>query len=248
VSLLQRLAALAGYELRRRDKPRDPLRQLVLALDRAGIEAVVDVGANRGQYAMALRAAGWRGPILSIEPIAELRQTLAARAAHDRLWQVLPALAIGDRDGTATLEISAESDMSSLRPQTGQLRELSPSSAIVERREVPVRRLDLLPELTQSSWRRIFVKIDVQGAEWQVLDGARGLDKRLIGLQLEMALVPLYVGEADWRSTVDRLAAAGYDLYLLIPGYFERKLVRQMQVDGIFFRPFQGLPMRERDA
>ena len=52
-----------------------------------------------------------------------------------------------------------------------------------------------------------------------------------------MALVPCYEGERDWRATIDALARDGFELRLLLPGYFERKLGRQLQVDGVFYRP-----------
>jgi hypothetical protein len=51
-----------------------------------------------------------------------------------------------------------------------------------------------------------------------------------------MALVRLYAGEPLWREMVDRLEAMGFGLHLLIPGYYERKLGRQLQVDGVFYR------------
>ena len=234
--LLRRLAAALGYDLVPRRKSRDPMRRLVLVLERFAVDLVVDVGANEGQYAAALREAGWRGPILSIEPISEVRDRLARRAAADPLWTVTPAFAAGAEAGRHTLEISAESDMSSLHRQSPLLQTLSPSSAVIECREVEVRRLDRLAELEEARYRRLFVKLDIQGAEAEALDGMEGLWPRLAGLQLEMALLPLYEAETDWRTMTDRLAARGYAPYLWLPGYFEPKLARQVQVDGVFFK------------
>jgi FkbM family methyltransferase len=233
---LRRVARALGYELVPLRKARQPEIRLVAALRRAGIDAVVDVGANAGQYALRLREAGWSGPILSIEPLAELRDRLASRAARDPAWQVAPAMALGRTAGSATLEVSSESDMSSLQAQTPLLERLSPSSRIVERRLVPIQRLDGLEMLVRSPWQRLFVKLDVQGAEPQVLAGAEGLWPRIRGLQVEMALLPLYEGETDWRSMVDDLAGRGYEPHLLVPGYFEPRLAREVQVDGVFFR------------
>ena len=213
-------------------KPREPLAQLVHTLGLFGVDTVVDVGANEGQYAAGLRAHGWDGPIVSVEPIPAVHARLAARAAGDPRWTVLPPLAVGAEDGDALLELSAESDMSSLLPQGEILRRVSPSSAVRERLRVPLRRLDglALPA------GRLFLKLDVQGGEWAALDGAAGLLPRVAGLQVEMALVTLYEGERPWRETVDRLEGLGFALHLLIPGYYERKLGRQVQVDGVFYR------------
>jgi FkbM family methyltransferase len=218
------------------DKPQGPEAQLAFCLERFGIGTVLDVGANRGQYARRLRRAGYGGAILSIEPIPTLRDALAAEAAGDPLWRVAPALALGERDGLAELEVSAEDDMSSLLPQTELLGRISPSSRVLRKVSVPLRRLDtLLPELAPEG--PLFLKLDVQGYEHEVLAGAAGVLGRIAGLQLEMALVPLYQGERSWRDTVDWAEAQGFALHLLIPGYFEQKLARQLQVDGVFFRP-----------
>ncbi|MFO1037153.1 MAG: FkbM family methyltransferase [Geminicoccaceae bacterium] len=215
-------------------KPREPWAQLVDTLHRNEVGLVVDVGANLGQYARILRREGWQGRILSIEPIPEIRAELAAAAADDPGWTVLPPMAMGDHIGTAILEVSAETDMSSLLPQNDLLREVSPSSHIERRIAVPLQRLDALPELRDE--QRLFLKLDVQGAEPQALAGAEGLMGRVIGLQVEMALVPVYAGERLWTETIGALGAAGFDLHLLIPGYYERKLGRQLQVDGVFYR------------
>lgn len=220
---------------RRRAKPREPWDQLVHALSFHGIDAVLDVGANRGQYARRLRRHGWSGPVLSFEPLPDLYAELCAAAAGDPAWQVAPPMALGARAGTAVLYRSAESDMSSLLPQGLLLRQISPSSRVVEQVTVAVDRLDRRPEVAPC-WRRLFLKIDVQGFEPEVLAGATGLDARLAGLQLEAGLVPLYEGERDFRHLLRLVEAKGFSLHLLIPGYYERKLGRQLQVDMVFFR------------
>lgn len=210
--------------------------QLAYTLQRQAIDAVVDVGANAGQYAARLRTAGWRGPILSIEPIPEVREALLARAAPDTLWEVAPVMAVGASTGEVTLEVSAESDMSSTLAQSPLLRDISPTSAVVRRIVVPQRRLDALDLVVDRPWRRLFVKIDVQGAEPAVLAGLAGLWPRVQGLQLELALLPLYEGEVRWLDLIGDLATRGYAPYLLFPGYFARALGRQVQLDAVFYR------------
>jgi FkbM family methyltransferase len=233
--IARRLAQAFGYDLIPRRKLKDLDAQLVATLERRGVDAVVDVGANRGQYATRLRAAGWHGPVLSIEPIPEVHAALVRRAASDPAWEVAPPMAIGATRGEALLEVSAESDMSSSLRQSPLLRAISPSSAVVRRIAVPQRRLDELDEL-RPSWRRLFVKIDVQGAEPLVLAGMDGLWQRVQGLQLEMALVPLYEGEQPWLDVIVGLASRGFAPHLLFPGYFARALGRQVQLDAVFYR------------
>lgn len=217
-------------------KPKDVGRQLTLLLTHQEVDLVLDVGANTGQYAKRLRRDGYTGRILSFEPLPDLHAGLVATAEADRDWIIAPPMALGAASGTATLQRSAESDMSSLRYQTALLERLSPSSAVIEEVPVRVERLDrVVPTLADA--KRPFLKLDIQGGEADALDGAAALLPTLTGLQIEMSLVPCYEGEADFRSMTDRLHRLGFDLAMVLPGYFDGKVCRQLQVDGVFLRP-----------
>jgi FkbM family methyltransferase len=233
---LQRLARRLGHDLIPRAKARPLQAQLIAVLERFEVGCVIDVGANAGQYGATLREWGYAGRIVSFEPQAEAHRRLARRAAADPRWRVAPRMALGERDGEALIEISAESDMSSILPQSALLQRISPSSRILRRERVPLARLDGVLGDYVDPEDRIFLKIDTQGYEAQVLAGARGLLPRLQGVQLEMPLVRCYEGERDFRELIDDLAEAGFRPFLFMPGYFERKLARQLQVDGVFMR------------
>jgi FkbM family methyltransferase len=221
-------------------KPKSGPAQLVAILTHEAVDAVLDVGANAGQYGLMLRREGFAGPILSFEPLPEPRAALHATAATDPAWQVAPAMALGDVAGEVVIERSAESDMSSVLPQAPLLQTLSPSSVVVERLRVPCARLDALGDLVDPAWRRIHLKIDVQGFEPHVLEGAQGLVPRLATIQLELSLRPVYSGEVDWRVMIERLEALGFRPALVLPGYFERKLARMLQLDMVFAREATG--------
>ncbi len=47
---------------------------------------------------------------------------------------------------------------------------------------------------------------------------------------------PNYEGERDYRELLDAMDAQGFVPCLFIPGYFERTLARQLQIDGVFMR------------
>jgi FkbM family methyltransferase len=233
---MQRLARRLGYDLTPRRKAKPVEAQLIAVLERFEIACVLDVGANAGQYGSLLRAWGYRGRIVSFEPVPAAHARLELRAAGDPAWQVAPRMALGAKDGEATIEIAAESDMSSIMPQTELLRRVSPSSQVIARERVPLRRLDGLAKEYLKHAEGIFLKVDTQGFEAEVLAGARELLPRLRGIQLEMSLVRCYEGERDFRELIDDLENAGFRPWLLFPGYFERKLARQLQIDGVFMR------------
>lgn len=223
-----------GLDYRR--GPREHWQRVASLLDHFGIDRVLDVGANSGQYAGYLRDAGWRGDIVSFEPIASVHAALVRNAARDPGWQAAPAMALGAEDGEAEITVSKESDMSSLLPMRPEILEVSPSTAAAGRERVTVRRLDSIFDDYVPKGARVFLKIDTQGSEAAVLDGAAESLGRITGLQIELSLIPLYEGEAAWRDIVDRLEAAGFELRFVLPGKFDRHLMRMLQFDGVFFR------------
>ncbi|HUT49496.1 MAG TPA: FkbM family methyltransferase [Alphaproteobacteria bacterium] len=211
-------------------------QRIAAMLDDAGVTVLLDVGANEGQYVGYLRAAGWSGRVVSFEPVAAAHAKLTANAARDADWQVAPAMALGAADGQAEITVSKETDMSSLLPLRDEILRVSPSSAAAGTEIVAVRTLDRVFADYIGADDRAFLKIDTQGYERAVLDGAAATLPRLAGLQVELSLTPLYQGEGDWRALVDRIEAAGFALSFVLPGYYDRHLKRMLQFDGVFMR------------
>ena len=76
----------------------DPLHGLSVLLQHLAVDLVVDVGANDGGYATALRELGYRRRIVSFEPLAEPFARLSERAGSDGSWDVVQC-ALGDQRG-----------------------------------------------------------------------------------------------------------------------------------------------------
>jgi len=236
LTLLQRLARGLGYDLTPAKKAKSPNAQLTAFLKHHRIDTVLDVGANVGQYGQRLRDWGYEGRIISFEPLSTAHQKLGLRSAPDQHWTIAPRMAIGAENGEVEIQVSAETDMSSILPQSDLMKDISPTSMIEATERVPIHRLENVAPDYISADDRVFLKIDTQGFEPKVLDGAGQLLPHLIGLQLEMSLLPIYEGESDYLAMIQRLGDAGFKLHLVIPGYFERKLARQLEIDGVFIR------------
>ncbi|MGP1395414.1 MAG: FkbM family methyltransferase [Inquilinaceae bacterium] len=214
---------------------RDTAR-LVRVLAHRGITLVADVGANVGQYATRLRQGGYGGRMVSFEPLAEAHAALTAAAADDPGWIVAPPQAIGDSGRPVTINVSAESDMSSILAFRPEMETLLSSATYVDAVTVPQARLDeaLVPWIEPDD--RILLKIDTQGYERPVLAGAAGLMDRIDAIQIEMAIIEVYDGEPSYLAMIELLAGLGYHPVLFIPGYFNRRTARMMQMDGVFVR------------
>jgi FkbM family methyltransferase len=215
-------------------------RSLVRILDHHGIDAVLDVGANVGQYATRLRQGGWGGRIVSFEPLPDAHAVLEKAAAPDALWEIAPRMALGAGAGTVSLNVSAESDMSSTLPFVPEMADLLDSAAYTGTVTAPLARLDEVFGEYAGNTGRVLLKIDTQGTEAAVLEGASGVLDRIYGIQLELSIVPVYQGERTYLDMIAALGELGFQPALFIPGYFNQRSARLISMDGVFIRAWEN--------
>lgn len=221
---------------RRLDLVADPYpARIVAMLEHLGIGTVLDVGANIGQFATALRASGYRGTIVSCEPLSDAFAHLRRRAGHDPSWEVRQT-AVGRESGTARINVSANSFSSSLLEMTAAHTSAAPGSETVAAETVPLTTLEELARELDVDPDRTLLKIDTQGYEPQVLDGAGPLVGKLAAISLELSFVPLYAGQQLFDELVARLREAGYVLYAIEGGFGDKRTGRMLQCDGLFVR------------
>lgn len=210
--------------------------KIALTLKAHAIDTVIDIGANNGQTRDYLRFGGYEGDIISVEPLPALQRTLQNKAKRDPCWSVLPPLAIGDHDGTCLMNVSEASDMSSALPSSSALMSALPKTRVVEQVEVPMKTLDTLLSDLNLEGRNVFVKMDTQGYEMRILENAPMALPALKGLQLELSLFELYEGETLYDDIIAFLKTRGFHAHMIVENNFSRKLNRQLQVDGIFYK------------
>jgi FkbM family methyltransferase len=226
-----------GIRLERNNPNTSSELRLAKMLAAEQVDLVIDVGANSGQYARSLRSAGYGHQILSFEPLSSAHAALEAAACREEKWAVAERMAIGDHDGAVTINVAGNSASSSILAMLDSHRRAAPYSAYVGTEEVPVRRLDSVRHSFLDESTRPFLKIDTQGYESRVLEGAAGLLKRVKGVQVELSLRPLYDGQVLWRDIIDSLGECGFEVWSLVPGFLDPDTGRMLQCDGIFLRP-----------
>ena len=189
-------------------------RSVAKFLQHRAIDLVIDAGANRGQYARYLRRTGYAGSILSIEPAGEAFAALQARAASEPKWEVLQ-LALGAENGEIELNLSERPVFSSIKPLSPLAEAFDPGTRYVGTERVPLRRLDSISEAQNEG--RIFIKVDVQGYEREVIVGAKGLLDRVHGVQLELPVEHLYDGVWSLPQAIEAMADLGFALAQVRP-------------------------------
>ncbi|MBI2690735.1 MAG: FkbM family methyltransferase [Solirubrobacterales bacterium] len=243
------LANDLGYDVHKlRDEPVQPGEPdlpptTLLSADEAIAElmevahprAVIDVGANIGQFASWVRGSGFDGPIISFEPQPVEHAELTAAAEFDSEWFVAPRCAVGASDGNAQIHVAGNSQSSSMLGMLDLHRDNAPTSAYVDSIETPIRRLDdLLAELGFDPTDAL-LKIDTQGYEAEVLRGAPSTLPVIAAAHVELSLAPLYAGQALASEIFALFGAAGLEL-AIINDCFNTGDGQILQIDGGFTR------------
>ena len=186
------------------------LTHLNVLLRELEINCVIDAGANIGQFARELRSTGFNGFICSFEPVERVFLALQEEFSDDPRWRGY-RLALGDEDTRMTMNVTPSMTvMSSL---------LSPRNASlqVEEEEVDVRRLDGLFDemLATVPDPRVFLKMDTQGFDLKVVEGAAGCIERIRGMQSELSIVPVYEGMPTYLEALSAYRDGGFQLFNL---------------------------------
>ena len=219
-----------------RHRPKSPPEKLGAVLNDQNLSLILDVGANIGQSHDLFRSIGYTGRIVSFEPLPGAHATLTEKATSDANWQIAPRMAIGDRPDETVIRESEASDVSSIMEANASMHAAFRKTKIVEEHPTIVQPLDAIYDDYARPDDRVFLKIDTQGYDLKVLQGATETLKKITGLQIEMSLFPLYEGEASYLEIMSLIDTQGFEPYILSETNFSQNLRRQLQVDGIFFR------------
>ena len=212
------IARSVSFEVPRYFSERAWKRQFVNQLKSRQVDAVFDVGANSGQYAMGLRKRGYTGRIASFEPLSGPFSDIAKQSVEGSAVG-LPAICPRRCDGTISINVAGNAgESSSVLPMLKSHQDVFPAANYIGTEKVPIHRLDsVAPEILRPT-DMIFLKIDVQGFEKQVLAGGKStVNDRCVGMQLELSFLPLYEGGMLIREALDLAYSLGFTLTGMLP-------------------------------
>lgn len=195
------------------------------------IDVVLDVGGNVGQFGESLRIKGYRGKIASFEPIASVYQVLAAKAAADGDWET-NNFALGAKSERSIINVSEASVFSSILPSTIAAAQFNDTAIVTHTETIEVRRLD---DICSGLSGNVFLKIDTQGYERQVLEGGRQVLPMMKGILMELPIIHLYEGTWRFHEAIEYMADAGFVPAQIHPvSYHSADEVSLVEVDCLF--------------
>jgi len=232
--IIRKAANALGYEIVRYDLA-SPRFRLARLLANHRIDVILDVGANAGQFGLDMREIGFSGRIVSFEPLAEAFGRLQQAARGDGKWQTVN-IGLGDQDGQAVINVAANSQSSSFLPMLAAHSEAAPESKYVGEQSAEIRRLDGVFSSYVRPDTRVFLKIDTQGFEKKVLQGAENILGQIELVQVECSFVPLYEGAVLIEEMIAFLRGAGFDPVETMPAFHHHESAHLMQADILFAR------------
>jgi FkbM family methyltransferase len=196
---------------------------------------ILDVGANEGQFALSMRKLGYLGNIRSFEPLSKTYEILKLNAKDDQKWDTFN-FGFGNKDAEEFINVSENTVSSSLLDILPDHLKEETTSRVIARERIRLKRLDTFFGEYDLNANSIFLKLDVQGYEKFVLEGAITSLNNIGLIQAEMSLVPLYSGECLLNEMIENMNRLGYKLYNLVSGFNNFESGQLFQVDGIFAR------------
>ena len=221
---LKRLSSSASEEYR-----------TVKILNTFGFNKVLDVGANTGQFAESLIDFGFKGEILSFEPTSQAYDQLLERASKYKNWKVAEKCAIGNMNGNIDMNVSKDTVFNSIKNISSDYSSYNSDSAIISKENVPIYTLDSLQNKYFNKEENIFLKIDTQGFEKEVLEGSTEILGFVKGVKIEISLQPIY-DEVFWdiNDMLNFFKEKGFTCVSLSEVAVNNETGIVHEIDGIF--------------
>ena len=229
--LIIKTLAYLGYEVSKVNKEGTHLFRLKKFMGLLNTDLVLDIGANIGQFARDIRKTGYDRKIISFEPLSEVYDELIKNSLNDKKWKVYPKCAVGNSNSAVTINVSKNLFSSSVLNILDAHVNSASDSKYIDSYLVDQIKLDDIA--LDENFNSIFLKIDVQGYELDVLKGAIKLLDKISLIKVEISYTQLYENSTNWKSLVDFLNNKGFEIWDVENGFRNPKNYRLLQSDLI---------------
>jgi FkbM family methyltransferase len=182
------------------------------------VDCIVDVGANQGQYRDFLRdEVHYDGLIISFEPDPDCFAVLSTRQEMDDKWVILN-YALGQEVKKLDFNIMKSSVFNSfLEPDSSETQLFSTSNSILKTIKIEAKRLDemIVKLKADHQFNNIYLKIDTQGFDLEVFEGASGCLDQIRAVQTEVSVLPIYKHMPSFDSSLKLFRSKGFEVSAL---------------------------------
>jgi FkbM family methyltransferase len=199
-----------------------------------GIDTVLDIGANTGQFTKTISSLLPNANIYSFEPLPDCFDKLnefASKYSNIKAFNT----GVGDRSGVMRFERNDASPSSSFLTMTDIHKEAFPYTEKSSTVEVKISKLDDMCENIDLGMS-LFVKIDVQGYEDKVLKGGEKTVKKAKLVIVETSFVPLYESQPLFDDIYKTFSEWGFVCIGMIDQLSDPRTGQILQGDAIFIK------------
>ena len=182
------------------------------------IDLILDVGANKGQFALETRKF-YKGSIISFEPVLNTFNILQSTASHDSSWFVYN-YALGNKSEEDYINIHENDKLSSFLEINREYSDVVRDKGKTQTKElIKIRRFDdIVEEMPVNVYaRKILLKLDTQGYDLEVYKGTERIRDSILAIQSEVYHVPIYSQAPNWIEIIDKYRKDGYRFVGLYP-------------------------------
>ncbi len=233
--IIKKFLKTFDYKLLKISKNKSSIEIILEIILNKNISLTLDIGANTGQFASDLREAGYKGKIISFEPLSYEHEILKKNSINDASWSVYSRCAIGNLDGNIDINVSSYSPSSSLLQFTETHKSAKPEARMVKKENVPIYKLDTIASDLKLNDTKYFLKIDTQGYEKFILDGAINSLKNCEVVFCEVSFKPMYQNQELWLEIINFLKSKNFEIASIENGVFDKKNIL-LQADIIFIK------------
>ena len=196
-------------------------------------DLLIDIGANSGEWIRKIRDLGFKGPALCIEPLSANFSSLKKLNLPNT---ELLNCAVGNKNGEISINETSNSGLSSsILPLGDYHKQAEPNIKVVSQSKVKIVKLSNI--LKKYSYKNIYIKIDTQGYELEVIKSIdRDSWKKIYALEIEVNLVETYVNCGSIEEIIYVLRQKGFSPFRLENGFGLPNFGQQLQMDIIFKR------------
>jgi FkbM family methyltransferase len=235
--LTRTLTRRFGYDLVRYQGSSSMSSHLSILFPKFGINCVIDVGGHFGEYGRMLRENGYDGRIVSFEPVEMNHAKLLAASSRDKYW-IVKNLALGEHDGESTILVTEGTGLDSfLTPSEYGRSALGNAMHVARQENVRVATLDaMFAECVDGiDLPRVYLKLDTQGWDINVLKGATDSIGKVSAMQSEVSVKALYEGMSGWTESLSYIQGLGFEMSGIFPVLQDPEF-RAIELDVVMVR------------
>tara|TARA_B100000925_G_C21986214_1_gene464647 strand:+ start:498 stop:1193 length:696 start_codon:yes stop_codon:yes gene_type:complete len=206
--------------------------RLIKHLKNSKISTVFDVGANVGQYAQMLRRFGYKGKIISFEPLEKEKNILDVNMILDKQFESYN-YAIGKKNSIGKINYALNSVSSSIFKSHPRHIKYNKGTISKEKKKIVIKNLKNFKSKIEKS--KTLLKLDTQGYEYEILSSAESMIKYFKIIQLETSFRKVYYSEKNWLKSLELLQKNGFYIIDIFYGIRNSNL-ELMQCDLILKR------------